>query len=815
MKKIILVLITVIYSVGINAQDTYLKWAKQFSGGSNFDQGRKIKADDAGNVYSVGFFRGTVDFDPGPGVYDLTSAGEADIFISKLDPDGNFLWAERIGGSMTDGAISLAIDVAGNLLVSGDFESTVDFDPGPGIFDLTGGLQANAFVLKLSSNGDFIWVKQFSSNLFSYTFSCATDLNNNICICGSFVGTVDFDPGPGVFNLTSQGSSTYKTDIFLLKLNANGDLLWAFAMGEPEQDLGAIVNTDPLGNIYMTANFQNTVDFDPGPGINNLTSNGQSDFAIVKLSAAGDLIWARSIGSARDDYGYTPAIDEAGNVYVTGFFQGTADFDPGPGVFNMTPAGSGDAIFVLKLTSAGDFVWARHMGGTSYNNWGYDLALDGSDNVYTTGFFTSSGDFDPGPGTFILNASVLDIFISKLDKNGNFVWAKSIGGSAVDQGLGIYVDSHRNIYMTGIFGSVVDFDPEAPVYNLTAADGQDIFVLKLAQCLSPAFNDITASSCNSYTLNSQVYTSSGTYMQTLISAAGCDSIITLHLTINPTAFTTVNANICQGQSYFAGGANQTTTGVYKDTLLTSLGCDSIISTNLTVFPLPKPDLGPDRKICSNTLATISPGTFNSYLWQDNSTLPYFTLNAAGQYWVMVTGAGNCKATDTLNIIALDTIPVNFLPADQQLCYGNVFIINVPGYKDYLWNTGEQSSTLAISSFGTHYLTVTDYNNCIGTDTINIIRKNCMYIGIPNAFTPNKDTKNDIFKPIINQAIKQYSFVVYNRYGQKIFETHDYSKGWDGTYKGKDQPIGTYVYRILYTNIFGYESENNGTVMLLR
>jgi gliding motility-associated-like protein len=145
----------------------------------------------------------------------------------------------------------------------------------------------------------------------------------------------------------------------------------------------------------------------------------------------------------------------------------------------------------------------------------------------------------------------------------------------------------------------------------------------------------------------------------------------------------------------------------------------------------------------------------------------------------------------------------------------VLTINVPGYKNYLWNTGEQSSSLAISSFGTHYLIVTDYNNCSGTDTINIIRKNCMYIGIPNAFTPNKDTRNDLFKPIINQVIKQYSFVVYNRYGQKIFETHDYNKGWDGTYKGKDQPIGTYVYRILYTNIFGYESVNNGTVMLLR
>ena len=111
--------------------------------------------------------------------------------------------------------------------------------------------------------------------------------------------------------------------------------------------------------------------------------------------------------------------------------------------------------------------------------------------------------------------------------------------------------------------------------------------------------------------------------------------------------------------------------------------------------------------------------------------------------------------------------------------------------------------------------VTDSNNCTGKDTITLIRNNCIPISIPNAFTPNKDGKNDIFKPTISQDTKNYSMIIYNRYGQKIFESGSYSIGWDGTYKGKEQPAGTYVYRIVFTNNFGYLSENNGTVMLLR
>jgi len=520
------------------------------------------------------------------------------------------------------------------------------------------------------------------------------------------------------------------------------------------------------------------------------------------------------MGGINTDNMYKAVADDAGNIYATGFFRGTVDFDPGPGVFNLSSPG-GEAVFVLKLDAGGNFTWAKAMGGPLFNNWGYAIALDRLGNVYTTGFFIGPADFDPGPGSFILNSGGLDIFISKLNNNGDFLWAKSAGAAGVDQGYGIAVDRFLNIYATGQFASTTDFDLETGTYLLTAIPVSDPYVLKLAQCPATTFATLNASACQSYTLNGQTYTSSGTYQQVLYNAAGCDSIITLNLTILSTVFTTVNAAICPGQSYYAGGANQTTAGIYRDTLLTPLGCDSIITTYLSVHPRPLPDLGPDRGLCTNSSVPISPGPFINYLWQDNSTQPAYPVNIPGKYWVTVTDANNCRATDTLNILSVDTIPTNFLPPDQDLCYGNRIHIDVPNYFTYQWSTGAIGDFIDISSFGTFYLTVRDFNNCVGTDSITVQRRNCIFIGIPNAFTPNGDTKNDIFKPSIFQEVRAFYFVVFNRYGQKIFETRDYGKGWDGTFKGKAQPAGSYVYRITYTNIFGWESVNNGSVLLLR
>ncbi len=800
------------------AQNLSFDWAKQFAGTTE-GAGYAIISDASGNTYTTGFFSGTRDFDPGSAVFNLTAIGTGDIFISKLDSSGNLVWVKQMKGTNYGHANAITLDLMGNIYATGSFTHTVDFDPGPGIFDLSTEGRLNVFILKLDNDGNFIWAKQLvgvAGAPVSTAFSLHVDVAGNVITTGLFAYTVDFDPGPGVFNLSAASGNSIPT--FILKLNSNGNFVWAKQIGGTlSKSIGYAVITDAAGNIYTTgyfsADINSTFDFDPGPGIYNLTPVAGVDIFISKLDAAGNFIWARQMGGSLFEEGKSMTIDASGNLYISGYFEATVDFDPGPNVFNLSAFGKKD-IFITKLGVDGNFAWAKQIGGTDFDE-GKSIALDRIGNIYVAGYFNETVDFDPGNSIYNLtSAGMYDMFILKLDNNGDFKWAKRIGGEFVDGATAIHVDATAHLYATGYFEDLVDFDPGQGVFNLNTSGNKDIFVLKLSLCNNFTFSMINATVCNIYILNGQTYTTSGTYIQTLNNAAGCDSIITLNLTIN-IKYTSITATICQGQSHFAGGANQRTPGIYKDTLLTSLGCDSIITTTLYVNPKPKPDLGPDRNLCMNTQASITPGVFANYLWQDNSTQPGYTINSPGVYWVKVSDVNNCSATDTLNVISIDTIPKDFLPPNQELCYGQSLRIAVPNYFTYQWSTGSIVDFIDVTTFGKFYLTVKDYNSCTGNDSINIVRKNCFAIGIPNAFTPNGDTKNDIFKPTIFQEVMGFSFVVFNRYGQKIFETTEYGKGWDGSFNGKPQPAGSYVYRIKFTNIFGWESVENGTVLLIR
>ncbi|MBK7692341.1 MAG: SBBP repeat-containing protein [Bacteroidetes bacterium] len=252
---------------------------------------------------------------------------------------------------------------------------------------------------------------------------------------------------------------------------------WAKSIGATDEDMSKSIAVDGSGNVYTTGFFTGTVDFDPGPGTNNLTCVGDKDIFISKLDAMGHFLWAKSMGGIDIDWGYSIALDGAGNVYTTGFFEGSADFDPGVGTNILSTTGEGDFdIYISKLDAAGNFIWAKSMGASSYDE-GRSIAVDGAGNVYTTGYFQGSVDFDPGVGTnYLTGAGSLDIFISKLDAAGNFVWAKSMGGVASDWGVSIVVDRAGNIYTTGIFSGSGDFDPGPGTSNLTSAGNMDIFI---------------------------------------------------------------------------------------------------------------------------------------------------------------------------------------------------------------------------------------------------------------------------------------------------------------------------------------------------
>lgn len=354
--------------------------------------------DDLGNVYTAGYFSGTVDFDTGPGTFNLTSnSGSNDIIVTKLDDNGNFVWARIMGGPEEDIAFAIALDNSGNVYTTGQFTGTVDFDPGVGTFIQSANPgAANVFISKLDNDGNFVWAKQFEGNAASYGYALTVDASGNIYTAGYLQYTADFDPGPNAFLLTATGIGG---DIFVSKLNSSGNFVWAKRMGGssdvvPSIDIAYSLAVDQSGNVYSTGVFEYTVDFDPGSNVFNLTAMGGYDIFVSKLNADGNFVWAKRLGGPVNDFSSAIATDANSNVYVTGHFEGVADFDPSLYTLSFYSAGGYD-IFTVMLGASGVLNWAKQQGGIE-NDYAFAISVDASQSVYTTGYFHGTADFDPG-----------------------------------------------------------------------------------------------------------------------------------------------------------------------------------------------------------------------------------------------------------------------------------------------------------------------------------------------------------------------------------------------------------------------------------
>ena len=542
MKTMKILLTCLLIGIWIGAGSVYaqnFEWAKSF-GGSLSDYGVSITVDASGNVYTTGCFEGIADFDPGTGTVNLSSAGGRDFYVQKMDSSGNFLWARSFGGPDIDCGLSIKVDASGNVYTTGYFKGYVDFDPGAGTTNIVSAGSWDVFIHKMDSSGNFVWVKTIGNVGSDLGTSINVDSFGNIYTSGTFVGTVDFDPGTGIANLSS---TTWKSDVFVQKMDASGNFLWAKSFGGNNSDNSASSCIDKLGNVYTSGVFQDTVDFDPGTGTANLSSVGGNDVFVQKMDASGNFLWAKTFGGLDNAECLSISIDAYGNVYTTGEFAGTVDFDPGTGTANLSSAGYWD-IFIQKMDTAGNFFWAKSFGDTNVDG-GASINTDAFGYVYTTGYFVGTVDFDPGPGTAYLNSiGGTDIFVQKMDPFGNFLWAKAFLGNAGNEGFSINVDAFGNVYTTGYFFSTTDFDPAAgTAHHISPSGKSDVFVQKMSQCLTTLGVD-TQSACDAYTwINGITYTSSNhTATDTLTNVAGCDSIVTLNLTINTVSDTTTTTS---------------------------------------------------------------------------------------------------------------------------------------------------------------------------------------------------------------------------------------------------------------------------------
>ncbi|MDX9752299.1 MAG: hypothetical protein RBT71_14570, partial [Flavobacteriales bacterium] len=396
-------------------------WAQNW--GSQFDDWTNaVAVDHAGNVYVTGSYQHIAAF----GSASLNAAGTygTNGFLVKVTPSGGVVSAIDLRGSSTEGT-SVAVDAENNVYVGGMFKETLDLGGGGMILQGVNALY-DGFVIKISAGGGYQWSRKFGGASNDAAWRVAVDSDQNVLVRGAFGGTVNFDPAGGQFTVTAQGSN----DNYLIKLGPSGGFLWGAVQGIanwlPNTNLIGDVATDAQGNVYTAGGFFGTVDFDPGPGTYELTASSYRDIYICKLGPAGNFIWARNIGEhppvpsgSRHQVAHGMALDSAANVYITGSFRGTVDFDPGPGVHNITQASTLTDPFVARYSTDGDFVWASAFHSTNIAI-GYSVAVDNSGNVFTAGEFKGTADFDPGPDSFMLSSETPnsnDFFLVKLSQS--------------------------------------------------------------------------------------------------------------------------------------------------------------------------------------------------------------------------------------------------------------------------------------------------------------------------------------------------------------------------------------------------------------
>lgn len=609
-QKIILLIFLLPFQ--LLSQDLALDWASSF-GGTSDDIGFDMEKDNLGNLIVVGAFKGTVDFDPSSSIFNLTSTGDNDIYVVKFNPNGDFLWAKRMGGSGFDRAHTVEVTPNNDIIVGGIFYNTVDFDPGSGVSNLTSVGNADAYIQKLDEDGNHIWVKSLGGYSYDRINSIDIDHSGNVLIGGQFRGSVDFDPGVGIYTLTT--GSTYNS--FVLKLTTLGDFVWARHFGTYSQnDVCYGLTIDQDNNVYSSGFFKGTVDFDPSSSTNNLstTLSSRAEVYISKLDSNGQYIWAKnfpaSSGIAQGNLGWKMKVSPSGNIITTGYFSGSVDFDPNAGSNVLSSNGDRDG-FVSTLNSEGEFISAFKIGGTGEDRiHGVDFDING--NLYYIGFFSSgsSVDFDSSPTSdFTLTAQGnRDIFILKTDSNNTFAWAYQFGDNTnspylSDVGMNIMVDNNMDVYAIGTFDGNSDFDPSTNTYMLNSNGEGDAFIVKFNQILcSPTSAYISESICSdSYISPSgQVYMTTGLYNDTIINALGCDSVITLDLTFNTIANTlvtnggnvlSINGNPigttyqwidCNGNTILPGETNEDFYPSYNSTYAVIINNNGCIDTSACV-----------------------------------------------------------------------------------------------------------------------------------------------------------------------------------------------------------------------------------------
>ena len=472
-KAIALTAILIIsFAISSSAQAPSINWIASTTDANSTNDGavgHAVAYDALGNVYSAGTFWGPVDFDPSPNDATQTPSGNTNGYLVKYNANGAFQWVVKLSGSLEAACLGVAVDGSNNVYVTGMFSGTANFNPS-GSANLTsvGATGLDAFVAKYNANGIYQWAFQIGNNYGDQGYALTADVAGNVYVCGHFYNTVDFNPSSGTANLVSAGGY----DAFVAKYSTSGAYQWAVKMGGAATDVAESVSVDGSGNVYVSGQIFGTANFNPA-GSANLTPVGAGDAYLAKYNASGAYQWVFNVGGTGNDLGFA-VIANASSVYLSGVFNNTANFNPA-GSATLTSYGSDD-IFLAKYDAAGAYQWAVKMGGTNQNR-AYDLALDGSGNVYVAGATSGTANFNGAGSANYTSAGNYDAYLVKYSSAGSYQWHLGMGGAGDDRANEVAVSSTGKVLISGryvgpaTFGSVTLSEPGVNSYTASFNGG--------------------------------------------------------------------------------------------------------------------------------------------------------------------------------------------------------------------------------------------------------------------------------------------------------------------------------------------------------
>ncbi len=899
-----------------------------FIGGTDGVTAFGITIDNLGNAYITGY-NSSANYPTTPGVYQTSVSN---IFVTKINPTGTALIYSTFIGSGGN-ANDIIIDNSNNVYITGNAPGGHPVTSGA--FQTTNAGGADAFITKIDALGaSLLYSTYVGGSGDEYGKGIIIDNSNNIYITGETYSS-DYPVTPGAFQNTFAGGNY---DIFVTKIDASGSsLLYSTYIGGSGRDGAADITIDNSNNVYITGHTGSS-NYPITSGAFQTTNAGGlwgQDAFITKIDAFGtSLSFSTFIGGGSgDEYGRGITIDNSNNVYITGFTY-SSDYPVTPGAFQNTFAGGNNDIFVTKIDASGSsLLYSTYIGGSDDDR-GEDIKVNNT-GIYITGF-TYSWDYPVTTGAYQTSygGGTNDVIVTKLNPSATaIIYSTFLGSGRIDRAYDMEINNIGEVYITGgtqSAGYPVTTNAYQTIHNGSYLQ-YNVFVTKLGVCL-PTYDTLTVTACNSYTSPSGNYTwnTSGSYNDTLVNAAGCDSIVTVNLTINNPVTYPTTASICQGDSILLGGAYQTTAGTYQDTILNGAanGCDSIVVTTLTVNPVP----------VNNTTATICEGdsillggTYQTTAGTYQDTIPNGAANGcdsivvttltinpvvlnnttasicqgdsillggayqttAGTYQdTILNGAANGCDSIVVTTLTVNPVPVVSISGDTAVCAGKSITLTAGGASTYQWNTGETTAvitvtptanttyqvigfngscsdtanhaitlllpptataspdtlleegasvTLTASGGGTYLWYPSDYlscntcanpeatpeitteycvvvtanNTCSDTACITLqVEKICGEVFVPNILTPNDDGQHDRLE-IFGNCLQNFTFTIYNRWGEKVFETSDLSETWDGTYKGQAVNNAVFHYLLRGTLTSGKEVEKHGTITLVK